>query len=209
MFLKQFIFFIFFVVTIEVSGQDSSVSEAAKQYRSPAISLSYFGEELINPGVKLGLELPLYTRIKEKEESRIRAYSLFTGAQAGYYYHQGNFEALFFVASLGLRHVSPSGFFKDLAVGGGLLKTILPASVYSLSDNGSVIKDEKSGTAYGVIMGNVRLGYDFTHKGSSKIPFSVFAGLSLFNYGTHKFDFFPDYAVEIGGIYKLSSSSRY
>lgn len=198
------------MVSTVVRGQQDM--DAERKRKIPAVSLSYFGEQLlINPGIQVGAELPFYVHVKEKKKEGLAsvlypkrsAHMLFAALHMGYYFHKGSHEMLFSNVNIGLRHTSPSGIFKEISIGGGYSKTILPAVTYRLGHRGTVEEDKKSGTYYRTLLTSVRLGYDFSHKGKSNLPLAVFVGASLFNLEPYQFFFYPHYGTEIGISYKF------
>ena len=169
-----------------------------------------FNSSLIYPGIRLGIEIPVYSVIVTKKgETGITESFLkdrFVSVNSGWYHHPGFHDNLYFNAEWTMRKTHKNGFFTELSFGPGYSRTFLGGTTYRVDNDGKVNIIKSAGYNYALIITGGGLGFSF-HKDHG-IPFSViskFDILTMFPYNSTIY-FRP--VLELGLIYKPENFIR-
>jgi hypothetical protein len=144
------------------------------------ISLSYFNDQLLKPGMRVGYEYPIWGKIKEKDSGKSTIKEFVVKMNIGFHTHKRNTTAVFLNATIGYRFTTNSGFIiEPLHIGTGYVYNFLGADTYSI-DNNTVKKVNNAGnstfmTPYLSLIG---VGYDFRKK--QNLPFSAYISIDPF-----------------------------
>ncbi|CAG5080545.1 hypothetical protein [Parvicella tangerina] len=127
---------IFVLSVAAIQAQDTLSECYAKTRGSKSISLSYFGEMITHPGLKIGYNHQLHLKIhhKKRKSEKMDEYiyvrrSYLLGISAGGFNHNRYQSGYFTVLEPKYRVESKSGLFYEMGLGGGYMKTLTP-SIY-------------------------------------------------------------------------------
>lgn len=96
--------------------------------RNTYFNISYFAILGTHPGIKLGIQYP-FAQLNKTQQLE-RSQELLGAANMIFYYHRRNQIGLGFNLELGFRHRKQDGLNKEVFIGAGYLRTILPNKVY-------------------------------------------------------------------------------
>lgn len=135
--------------------------------------VTYFGDNVVNPGASLGYEAAFYYR---------RPHEIFGGARlGGYSGSNAEYYGLFFNLEGGYRLNFRVGFFIEARVGIGYLNLNRNGGTMNASD-GSIVTTPNTSSNYLLLLGMGGLGWDFLP--ATHVPLSIFAdvgGLGRYN----------------------------
>ena len=193
--MKYLILFFFLFISSLLSAQVTNPT---------SFSVSYFGETVIHPGLKMGLtyDLKRWEKSKTKrngvKKNTIQGFEL--SPTVGFYYHKDYQTGIFILPEFSYTRTKTNGNFMTYGFGAGYMRSIIP-SVYELNSNGEIEKIH-TGNNYFVTNYFVSFGRDLTHK--QKLPMKIFLKpqfmYALPNYETGVLYF----AFEFGISYKLT-----
>lgn len=164
------------------------------------VNLSYFGEHLFHPGLRLGYEIPaLHNKIVKPRKT---SHSLMLHPGIGYYKHVYNHSALFLNMEAGYNILFFFGLEGRINLGVGYLRTFLDGEVYEMKEDGTFKKVPLAGNNTFMPSLSLHLGYDFSRLTESKLGF--FIKPSIFFQIPYNDFVLPQYSVEIGLKYHLS-----
>jgi hypothetical protein len=170
---------------------------------SSNLMISY-NSSLVYPGIRFGVEIPVYSLILTKITNSGREKSVikdrFVSVNSGWYHHPDFHDNLYFTAEWTMRRNYKDGLFSDCSFGSGYSRTFLGGTTYQVDKNGETHIIKSAGYNYAVIIAGAGLGFDFSKK--EGIPLSVFSKfdiLSMFPYNSTIY-FRP--VMELGLIYK-------
>jgi hypothetical protein len=159
LFIKTFLFLLFYCfIETAIFGQTDRLTKG--------VSLSYFNDQLLNPGAQMGYEFPIRERFKEKNNGKSTIRELVLKINMGFYTHKRNSTALLVNATIGYRFTTNSGLtIEPLHLGTGYLYRFLGADTYSVTNN-TVKKLKKVGNSTFMLpyLSLLGLGYDFRKK---------------------------------------------
>jgi hypothetical protein len=152
------------------------------------INFSYFGEQIIHPGIQIGYEYNL-------------PYHFIADGSLGYYVHERNHVGLFLNAGIGWRYTFKIGYSLEFGLGLGYLHTWEHGGdIYIVSDTGNVSIKPKYG--HPKFMPTVKiglLGWDFRKK--TNVPLRL--NIDAIVFGEYPFNSFmmPHFALKAGATY--------
>lgn len=171
--------------------------EGGFKLKDSPLNISYFGHDIVHPGLKVGTELHVYNWTKKKNNGKERFKSLFLSPQIGLNFHIQNHTALLFNLELGFQKKYVNGWFHSTSFGFGNLMHINWGKTYELQDDGSI--DEKKIASRSYLLPNLNL--EIGKKVNKKLAvFGKFTSAARLNYNT--VSFIPQLYWELGG--KLS-----
>lgn len=136
---------------------------ASADGRHRAVSVSYFGDMIFHPGVRLGGELGL---------AEAGGHRLFLGANLGAYHHRGYQTALLADVELGYRYTFTGGFFLEGRAGAGYLHGFLAGTTWEPDGNGGFDPVAAAGNGAFMPTASAGLGFDWSRRGAA--PVAVF-----------------------------------
>ncbi len=111
--------------------------------RLTGIQVSYLGEMITHPGVKVGVDYNLRSWSKVKAEGKKRertlSKSVVLSPTLGSFYHKRYQTGFFIVPELKYYRENQKGVFYDVGVGLGYLRTVIP-NVYEVTSSGELNK---------------------------------------------------------------------
>ena len=163
-----------------------------------------YNSSLIYPGIRIGIEIPVYSVNLTKNVNAGRKKSIikdrFISVNSGWYHHPGFHDNLFFNAEWTMRRTYKNRLFNDYSFGTGYSRTFLGGTTYHADKNGIVNIIKSAGYNYALIIAGAGFGFDFSkNKGIPLSVFSKFDILTMFPYNSTIY-FRP--ILELGLIYK-------
>lgn len=135
---------IFWMTVGSIHAQDTISECYIRTQGFESVSLSYFGEMITHPGLKAGVNYQLKSWINPKERKSqkkdhyiFNVKSILLGGSLGAFSHNRYQSGYFTILEPKYRTENMNGFFWELGLGGGYLRTITP-SVYV--ENGNLSK---------------------------------------------------------------------
>lgn len=175
-----------------------AISQESK-FKELPISVSYYGYNAFDPGLKIGTQLQLKTWKKTKRRKDIIKHrTLFLSPQLGGYVNLKNHSALLLNTELGIETSKMNRrFYNTPSLGLGYLTQFNSGITYSLQDDGSVKKKTISTTGY--LMGtlNYEIGQHITQN------FTWFTKVSLASKLFYNTGFSVSTFLELGVKFKL------
>jgi hypothetical protein len=196
-----------------VKGQDSG-SYTLNFNRTYDLVAGYYGVQITHPGLRIGLETPLYAKVKDSEgKRRIQLAELdsfyhqkiikkvfFVRPNLVFYYHNQNHMGLLINAEYVKRRVSRWNSFREMVVGVGYLRTFL-GETYEVDDAGNVDKKILAGNGYFAPSFTLFIGKDYHLKNKDIAGF--YMGPTLFLLVPYNSFFSASFSIEFGLRYKL------
>lgn len=180
-------------LVLSSAGLARAQSMAVADEKPRRVSLSYFGEAAIHPGLRLAYEGTPWARGTNQ---------LLMGASIGGYSLAPGYS-LFIFLEVGYRLALRSGFFLDLHLGVGYNALNRPGSDQPTADGGTIQTAPTVGN-YFMPVGLAGVGYDFQPR--LKIPFSLFVrggGYGLTGQGE---PFAGNYLLDAGLAYQFGTT---
>lgn len=134
-----------------------------------SLTASYFGEMVLHPGFKAGIEY----RIMEGKKA-----SLSVPLAAGWYRHIRNHQMLSVESGLVGRLSSKGPFFSDLLLGAGYGLKKPDGSIYFEDEEGSILTESASWTSRFLVTAALGAGFDFGK--NARVKLSPFLRLGFF-----------------------------
>lgn len=156
------------------------------------VSVSYFGEMIAHPGIKVGLGYSLYSN---------DWYELNISTNLGFYLHRNNYRGLLLSLETGNRFTSNFGLFGDFDLGIGYLHTWTDGRTYNRSKDGEIKELRNPGYPHFLLIGSLGPGWNFSKK--TALPIQAHFYLSIF--GEYPFNGYmlPHAAIQLGLTYKF------
>jgi len=169
-----------------------------------------YNSSLIYPGIRAGIEFPVYFVSLRKNINSENIKSILKGrfisVNAGWYHHPDFHDNLYLTAEWTMRRAKGKGFFTEFSSGLGYSRTFLGATTYQVDNLGDVKIIKSAGYNYALIIAGGCLGYDFSNK--KEIPLSVFYKFDLMGMFPYNNTFYFRPVMELGIIYKPVSFIR-
>lgn len=167
------------------------------------VSISYFGEMITHPGLKLSADFNMKdwdkTKSSKKDSSKIIHKSLIISPTLGFYYHRRYQTGLFVMPEVKYKRQNRKGAFYEFGVGLGYLRTFI-SNTYEVSVNGEVRK-VSAGHNYFATNYFISFGKDLSVK--KNLPIAYFIK-PQFMYAVPNFPGGVGYlALELGISYRL------
>lgn len=145
------------------------------QFLNPQpFSISYYGEFITHPGLKIGLDYEIKhwekNRTRKKKESLINQNSILLSPTIGFYSHRAYQTGLFILPEMCYNREKLNGNFFQAGIGFGYMRTFLP-DTYRLNELGEIEKIH-AGYNYFVSTGFVTFGRQI--KAIKKLQLAVF-----------------------------------
>lgn len=185
------------------------------QVKELPISVSYFGESVIHPGIKIGVEQTFYEKEISKKRwfksrqnklgSRVKKRELFYGGHLAFYNHRNNHTGLLLGGELGWRRTKMRrGAMFGATLGLGYLHRFNNIPTYELGTNEP---DRVRAASRGMLVTStsIILGQDLMPK--YNIPYAWFLKPTLMLQTPYNHSFTFNGALELGLTYRLSIHS--
>lgn len=167
-----------------------------------SLSISYFGEGITHPGLKIGLNFPFHTWEKTKTKGsgveKLFYKSFSVQPSLGFYFHQDYQTGLFVLPQLAYSRRNAKGNYASFGLGVGYLRTFIPR-VYALENN----ELEKVSGGYNYLLSNyfITLGKDLSAK--EKLPLELFIQPQVMHAAPNTEPIIWYFALELGMKLKL------
>ncbi len=135
----------------------------------PEVSASWFGETLIHPGGRVGVDVTVLGGGRHR---------LLVGSNLALYRHAGFHTGVLLDAVAGYRFTFDSGVTLDGRLGAGYLRTFLDGDTFARAADGSFERRPFAGANAFAPVQSFSVGYDFSRLTAA--PLTVFAGLTSF-----------------------------
>lgn len=159
---------------------------------STSINISYFGEFITHPGLKVSLEIPFYKK---------KGHHWYYTIKGGGYTHCMNHTSLFVGSEVGYRYIFRNGFELNSLLGVAYLHKFLGAEIYKVTDSGELEEVTHYGSPH--IMPNVNIGFGYTFLKESQNPFTLFSKTEIFGEYPYNTYILPHIALSFGVRLKL------
>jgi hypothetical protein len=202
---------VIYLGTSAQSTPDSTFKDSATinylASRTP-LGISYYGNVIVNPGVKVFTEWNLLAIQKNKvkrrkqKEKPIRKL-LYLQPSLSYYYHKRSHSAFQLSMDLGWRRYRPKLFYTDMAFGLGYMRRFNIGDTYIADDQGN-ITNQKNATSRGYFVPNFSFAVGKHLQLKNNNGLSVFTrinGYLMLNYNS---GFVPDASIEFGVKYNYA-----
>ena len=194
--------FIFMIVPL-LSCFSQTDSLISRNNVSSDLQISY-NSTLIYPGLRSGIEFPVYSVCVRKNIYSENAKSIFKdrfiSVNSGWYHHPDFHDNLYFTAEWTMRRTKGKRFFTEFSSGLGYSRTFLGATTYQVDNNGEVNIIKSAGYNYAMIIAGGGFGFDFSKK--KEIPLSIFYKFDMMAMVPYNSTFYFRPAMELGIIYK-------
>jgi hypothetical protein len=163
-----------------------------------------YNSSLIYPGIRAGIEFPVYfvslKKTIDSENVKSILKGRFISINAGWYHHPDFHDNLYLTAEWTMRRAKGNGFFTEFSSGLGYSRTFLGATTYQVDVLGNVKIIKSAGYNYALIVAGGGLGYDFSNK--KEIPLSVFYKFDIIGMFPYNSTIYFRPIMELGIIYK-------
>lgn len=113
----------------------------AQTKKLESFSVSYYGEMITHPGLKINVDYPLKewgkTKVPNKGASFPVTKGFFISPSIGLFYHRRYQTGLFFFPEIKYKRQNPKGRFFELGIGAGYLRTFIP-NTFEVNGNSEV-----------------------------------------------------------------------
>jgi hypothetical protein len=160
---------------------------------------------ITHPGIKVGIEHPLFEKDKVKETKRKikhKKHQVISGANFGVYSHFKYNTALFLNTEIGYRYIRQGGIIFETMIGIGYLRTFLNGKTYSVNENGDVRNVFLAGNNSFMPSISLGFGHDVSQK-SNRIT-SWFIKPVVFIQMPYNSSVLPHLALEAGVNFHLN-----
>lgn len=137
-----------------------------------SISVSYFGEMITHPGLKINADFQLKSWQKTKKKNgspKLISKSLSLSPSLGLFYHRRYQTGLFFLPEICFQRQKQDGKFIEVGAGAGYLKTLIPNS-FEVNDN----EVQKSSAGHSYFASSVFFSFGKNLQPEKEIPISYF-----------------------------------
>ena len=163
-----------------------------------------YNSSLIYPGIRAGIDFPVYFICMRKnidsENSKSILKGRFIAVNAGWYHHPDFHDNLYFTAEWIMRRSEGKGFFTEFSSGLGYSRTFLGATTYQADNTGGVDIIKSAGYKYAMIIAGGGFGYNFSDK--KEMPLSIFYKFDLMTMFPYNSTLYFRPVMELGIIYK-------
>lgn len=164
--------FIYLVIIIFYSqstfAQNYTIDSIKVNRQELPLSISYFSNFITDPGIKIGIERPLFAFQKSKTTQngcvRINMYQFFNTLNLGYYFVKEHSHTMFLNTEIGYRKTRKVGFKTEILIGVGYLRTFLTDETYEVDNQGNVDLVKAAGSNYFMPSISLGIGYDNAKK---------------------------------------------
>ena len=138
------------------------------------LSVSYFGETITHPGVKLGATYEIYTwqklKMKRNETKKVTQKYIYISPSVGFFYHKDYQLGIFILPEFSYSRKNVKGNYFSFGIGTGYMETLVP-NVYDLNPSGEI---EKIQAGYNYLLTNCSINFGKDLNIKKDIPMHVF-----------------------------------
>jgi hypothetical protein len=179
--MRKLMLLMLLIASFGSSAQEQPTKVIDQRFQSGGLPfyVSYYGNFLTHPGIKMGLDWNLFMIEKTKEKRRrpktIRKVLLVTPA-ISYYTHNASHNGLLASTDLAWRRYSKNLFYREISVGVGYFKRYNAGDTWDVMEDGAVTNVGASSRGYFSPSVSLSLGKRFNKQDPS--PISVFTKLN-------------------------------
>lgn len=192
--MKYFILVVFLVAASMLQAQN---------LKPHSVYVSYLGETITHPGLKVGVAYQLKdwekSKIRRNGKEKVVFKSLELSPAVGFFYHKDYQTGLFVLPELSYTRRRARGNYVTFGIGAGYMRTFIP-NVYELSSSEG-IKRVHEGNNYFITNYSVAFGRALNP--GKNLPISVFVKPQLLNAIPNYSGSVWYFALELGVCYKL------
>lgn len=160
-------------------------------------NISYFGNSITRPGLKLGFEFILTGKQAHKTLNGKAVYRQITfNPNLGFYHHPENHTGVFVNSEIGYRFIRPKGLLMQFSVGAGYLRTFLAAKTYEINSQGEIQRIKLAGSNQFMPCINLTIGK--VMKGNNRLIVSYFGRVGTFLQYPYNSMWLPNLVLEAG-----------
>ncbi len=194
---KMFLFCFFFATAFQVFAQDNTTKNGTPKNQKRAVLLAYYGYQISNPGVLIGMENYLATT---------QNFQIVAGIDLKFQQKKEQFSAVGLNFRIGQRYTSNFGLMLETHLGVGVQQTFYTSKVFDLTKTPiaeSTVKSSKTGYTPNIAFG---VGYDFSKKTNLPMAFYIRPSINWL-VPDKNLVFQTNPSLEAGVIYKLGKKS--
>ena len=162
------------------------------------ISIAYFGQQVVNPGLKIGAEYCLRSTekstISRRGKARVKYRQLLAGLDLGGYRQAATSTNVFLLPGIHYRRTANSGFQYMFGLGAGAMRSFLP-SVFEETSPGTVEEIGVAGRSYFAPFVSLGLGKAFRKSNTLENIYLKSQNMLLVGYNTTHM---PLFNLELG-----------
>ncbi|MEQ9413579.1 MAG: hypothetical protein RIF39_07095 [Cyclobacteriaceae bacterium] len=197
------------IMSTTLNAQSFVTDSVSFSTNNVPITVSYYGNFLIDPGFKIGVERPFKiiqkTLLKKNGKKRINQHVFLNTVNLGYYYTAEHNHSFFLNTELGYRKVRKSGFKTETFLGLGYMRTFLTDETYKVEgDNVSI--DKAAGSNYFMPSLSFGIGYDNSVK-QEPFPFAISLRPNVFIRYPYNGAVLPQLTIELNFSYRFNAFS--
>lgn len=175
----------------------------AQNLKPHSIHISYLGETITHPGLKIGVTYQLNDWekkiMKNNGSEKIIQKSIDLSPSIGFYYHKNYQTGLFVLPELSYSRKNRKGNYRTIGLGAGYMRTFIP-HVYDFDSSGAIEKIH-TGNNYFITNYFITFGKDLNVK--NKIPMDIYVKPQMIYALPNVPKGVWYFALEIGVSYKL------
>lgn len=187
---------------VNAKGQNNSKSFSSSEYTP--IYLSYYGNLLSHPGIKVGFDWNLLIKEinKNKRKPKTIHKVFFISPNLSFYHHQHSHKGLNLGLDAGYRRYNNRLFYRELNIGTYYHRRYNEGDTWEVSEDGSINNIGTSSRGYFSPSLSFAIGKRFKLK--ENIPLDVFARLNSFIFLGYAAGTSADVNIEIGARIDLN-----
>jgi hypothetical protein len=175
-----------------------------------SFDFSYFGENLFQPGYKLGAEYELWaknkTRTKRNGNKIDKKYELLLTGNISNYVHFRNHIGLLLNSEIGYRYIRKKGFMYETSLGVGYLHTFLQGDTYKVTDDNEVKRVKFAGQSNFSWSFSFGIGKDYSFKQGKPWAWHIkYVRFMQYPFGS---GYIYHSAIELGVIHYLKCNNK-
>lgn len=183
-----------------------SVNLFSQETRPISINMSYFGETITHPGLKLGIEYPvklITTKKTKKSGKEIEKHkSLFVATNLAFYYQKRYNTGVLLNAEFGYRKHSKKGFKIEYLVGFGGIRTFLNSETFEVTENG-LVEPIKFAGQFGLLP-SIAIGFGKSFGQNTSKKWAYHIKPSFYFQIAKSQAVIPHFILETGIVYQLN-----
>ena len=207
---KLILIILFYLAGITMQAQTDTTITFKDYTKRTAVSLSYFGKSLINPGYKVGFEYEFWsknkTRTKKNGDKINQKHEFILSENFSNYLHFRNHVGLLLNSEIGYRYVRKNGFMYEASLGVGYFHTFVKGDTYSITNNNEVIREPLAGQSNFSSSYSFGIGKDYSFELGKPWAWHVkYIEFIQVPFGSQ---FIKYSAIELGLIYYLNFNNK-
>ncbi len=171
------------------------------------MNISYFGETITHPGLKIGMESALSQKSREKIKRTGKTFTkrklLFLATSLGGYHQHRFHTGIFINGEIGYRVTKKKGIKTELLVGLGYLRTFVDGDTYGVDDSGNIHRQRHEGQSG--VMPSIAFGVGKDLRFTEQGAWSWHIRPSLYFQVPYNHTYLPHFILETGMTFSPGS----